>query len=386
MVDPSLFTGRYDDGLCAALAAAGHDTTLFGRPMRATDAIVPTGYRYVPQFFRIGEAVGRRVGEGRAFRAIKAAEYAVGSRLTSVAGMAADAVHWQWLPFPAADAQWLRRIGAGSPLVHTVHNADAFHGDGARDLRGRGYHALLGRFDALIVHVEATREALIARGTDPARIHVVPHPPMRLALADDVVMADVPAPRAPRILFFGTIRPYKGVDILIDAALALWRAGHVFELALAGRPSIDLDALLAPVRADGFGDRLIVDAGFLPEQRLDAHLRRADILVFPYRHIDASGALLSALHYGKPVVASDTGLFAQIAARPESPILSFAVGDPAALAAALLPLIGDPAMRREFGARAMALDSALGNWEDTAMRTIAVYEAARRHWLDKRGH
>ena len=49
MVDPSLFTGRYDDGLCAALARAGHDVRLLGRPMRPTDAICPAGYRYDPR-------------------------------------------------------------------------------------------------------------------------------------------------------------------------------------------------------------------------------------------------------------------------------------------------------------------------------------------------
>lgn len=48
MLDPSLFTGRYDDSLCAALAGQGAQVTLLGRPMRATDAIVPHGYAYAP--------------------------------------------------------------------------------------------------------------------------------------------------------------------------------------------------------------------------------------------------------------------------------------------------------------------------------------------------
>ncbi|HMO41973.1 MAG TPA: SDR family NAD(P)-dependent oxidoreductase, partial [Phenylobacterium sp.] len=46
----------------------------------------------------------------------------------------------------------------------------------------------------------------------------------------------------------------------------------------------------------GFADRLLTDFGFLPEPRLDPHMLRADMLVFPYRHIDSSGAFLSALH------------------------------------------------------------------------------------------
>ena len=70
MLDPSLFTGRYDDGLCAGLAQAGANVTLLGRPMRATDAIEPQGYSYAPRFFRHSEALRDRLGEGRAFRCL----------------------------------------------------------------------------------------------------------------------------------------------------------------------------------------------------------------------------------------------------------------------------------------------------------------------------
>ena len=64
MLDPSLFTGRYDDSLCAALAGQGQQVTLLGRPMRATDAISPRGYVYRPHFFRRSEALRARIGEG----------------------------------------------------------------------------------------------------------------------------------------------------------------------------------------------------------------------------------------------------------------------------------------------------------------------------------
>ena len=81
MLDPSLFTGRYDDSLCAALAAQGAQVTLLGRPMRPTDAIAPQGYHYRPHFFRRSEALRDRLGEGRAFRLAKAAEYGLACAL-----------------------------------------------------------------------------------------------------------------------------------------------------------------------------------------------------------------------------------------------------------------------------------------------------------------
>jgi glycosyltransferase involved in cell wall biosynthesis len=377
MVDPSLFTGRYDDGLCGALAGLGHQVTLVGRPMRDTDAIVPRGYRYAARFFRFSERLRGLTGEGKLFRAAKAVGYMTDA-LTGPMGKLrrSDVVHVQWLPFAPADAQMLRRLRAHVPLVHTVHNSSAYHGDGgATALQGRGYGALLGQFDALIVHGEPTRAALVAGGVPADRISIIPHPPMRLAVATAEVLASLPDPVLPRVLFFGTIRPYKGLDVLVDACLTLWRAGHRFELAIAGKPFMDIAPMLSAIHDAGFGGMLHTELGFLKEERLDAHLRKADIIAFPYRHIDSSGAFLSALHYGKAVICSQTGMFADLA----TDAVSLApVGDCAALAAALLPLVDSAAIRRAAGDRVRMLGEGFGNWKDAAVLTIDAYEQARR--------
>ncbi|EQB17330.1 glycosyltransferase family 4 protein [Sphingobium lactosutens] len=369
MLDPSLFTGRYDDSLCAALAGEGAQVTLLGRPMRATDAIEPQGYRYRPHFFRRSEALRDRLGEGRAFRLAKAAEYGLACALGDMRPLTqADVVHVQWLPLAPADRLMLQRLAGRVALVHTVHNADAYHADAG--VQGRGYRALLDRFAALIVHGETTRAALMAQGIDPAGIHVTPHPPMRLAPATLADLAAVPPPLLPRLLFFGTIRPYKGVDVLIDACLSLWRAGRRFELVIAGKPFIDMAPMIDAVTRAGFADRLITDFGFLTEARLDAHMARADMIVFPYRHIDSSGAFLSALHHGKAMVTSDAGMFGQL---PEGVATRVPAGDAQALGRALLPLIESAAMTREQGARARAYGETMGSWREMAATTIGIY-------------
>ncbi|MEJ7934822.1 glycosyltransferase family 4 protein [Sphingobium sp. AN558] len=371
MVDPSLFTGRYDDSLCAALSAAGAEVTLLGRPMRPTDAISPVAYDYTQRFFRHSEALRARIGEGPAFRILKAAEYGVTCALGDLGPLlAADIVHVQWLPLAPADRMLLRRLRGRTALVHTVHNADAYHADAG--VQGRGYRALLDRFDALIVHGETTRAALIAQGVGIDRIHMAPHPPMRLAAATPADLSEVPDPAVPRLLFFGTIRPYKGVDLLVEACLSLWRAGHRFELALAGKPFMDVTPMIAQIEQAGFGDRLIIDLGFLREQRLDAHLAKANILLFPYRQIDSSGAFLSALHHGKAMVTSDAGMFATL---PEDVFARVPAGNAPALAQALLPLIESAAIRRTAGARARAFGEELGDWNEMAVRTIDIYRA-----------
>ncbi|MDO7837336.1 glycosyltransferase family 4 protein [Sphingobium sp. HBC34] len=370
MLDPSLFTGRYDDSLCAALAGQGAQVTLLGRPMRPTDAIVPQAYAYCPHFFRRSEALRGKMGEGRAFRIAKAAEYGLACALGDIAPMAgADIVHVQWLPFAPADRLMLNRLKGKVGLVHTVHNADAYHADAG--VQGRGYRKLLDLFDALLLHGDTTRVALVEQGVDPARIHVTPHPPMRLAPANAADLAAIAPPAVPRLLFFGTIRPYKGVDILLDSCLRLWRAGHRFELVLAGKPFMDVAPLIDTITQAGFADRLITDFGFLTEGRLDAHMMRADIIAFPYRHIDSSGAFLSALHHGKAMVTSDAGMFGQL---PDGVAVRVPAGNAPALAQALLPLIESAPIRRDYGARARFYGEEMGSWKDMAVGTIGIYE------------
>lgn len=378
MIDPSLFTGRYDDALCTALAAQGHDVTLLGRPLRDTDALAPVNYRYSPRYFGLSERLPHALTGGKLFRAAKALEYGVDSILGPQSVPAGHIVHSQWLPFGPADAQIMRRLHPRNPLVHTVHNIKPYHADNrAKALQGMGYYKTLSRFDALIVHGEPSREALAVIGFDPGTISVIPHPPITLARADAITLASVPDPALPRVLFFGTLRPYKGLDVLLAACLSLWRAGHRFELGIAGKPFMPIEPLLDTVRAAGFGDMLITDFGFLKEARLDAHLQKADILAFPYHHIDASGAFMAALHYGAAMVCSDVGMFATLPEVDGEPGVAMSqAGNVASLTRALLPLIESPAIRTAYGARAISLAQQLGTWKETAVRTLAVYDMA----------
>ncbi len=379
MLDPSLFTPRYDDALCAALARSGAKVTLFGRPLRPTDILTPASYSYRDSYFRIGEAIRARFGDRVPVRAFKAVEYAARSVINPFDPTAFDVVHSQWLPVAPVDARILRSIASKVPTAHTVHNVEAYHGIGDAAVQGRGYGAMLGRFDALIVHGQTSRAALIERGIDAAGIHIVPHPPIRLARAEDRT-PDTRSGRK-RVLLFGTLKAYKGIDLMVAACLKQWSAGQNFELAFAGNAFVDFTPLIETIRSAGFGDRLVVDLGFLTEQRLDAHIRAADILAFPYRAIEASGALMAALHYGKAIVASDVPSFWELNSRSAGQALAlFRSGDADALARTLGDLIDNATMRRLLGEAAVRLDGALPDWDDAAALTLDAYRDAITRW------
>jgi glycosyltransferase involved in cell wall biosynthesis len=165
------------------------------------------------------------------------------------------------------------------------------------------------------------------------------------------------------VLCFGLMRPYKGLDLLLDA----WGEGiEGAELWLVGMPRMDISALRA--RA-GAGVRFL--ARYVDQRELAGCFQRADLLVLPYREIDQSGVLFTALAFGKPMLLSDVGGFPEVAASGAA--RCFPAGDARALRQALQALLASP---DELARMAAASAAAAGDysWEAIAARTLELYE------------
>ena len=98
--------------------------------------------------------------------------------------------------------------------------------------------------------------------------------------------------------------------------------------------------------------------------------------MLPYREIDQSGVLFTALAFGKPLLLSDVGGFPEIAATGAA--RTFPAGDAAALHAALLALLGDAPARAAMAARAAELARASTPGRRSQARTLALYESLLR--------
>jgi glycosyltransferase involved in cell wall biosynthesis len=383
VVDPPFFTLPYDRHFCQALAAAGAEVALVGRPLRAFEATPAEPCPLHPWFYRRAEG-----GEGwrtsRATKLLKAGEHALGWRAVErhVADARPDVVHLQWLVLPAVDGFFLRRIARRAGLVLTVHNASlmahsaaSLVGGLAARLQRLGQGDILPLFDRFLAHTQPTRAHLVGLGVDPARILVLDHPPLGL---------DSPAPPAAegrgeapskgedvRILFFGSIKPYKGVDVLVRAGIALLRELPGCRIDIVGRPFQDLAAEQALVAAAGLQDRFGFDLRYVPDGDLAGYLARADVAVFPYREIDASGALALAVAHGLPVVASAIGVFKEPPAAEHIRLVP--PDDPDALAAALRDLVRDPAARVRLAEGSRRLQTSLVSWGGFARSCLDLY-------------
>ncbi len=109
------------------------------------------------------------------------------------------------------------------------------------------------------------------------------------------------------LLFFGYVRHYKGLDILIDAFAELNKKNPSYKLLVAGEfydsPSIYTDQ----IKKLGLEDQINLENQFIPNEEVAKYFQAADALVMPYRSATQSGILNIAYGYELPVVVTRVG-------------------------------------------------------------------------------
>ena len=196
--------------------------------------------------------------------------------------------------------------------------------------------------DALVALSEYGAGVLRDRGADPGRIHVIPHGPLdyltRLP-AETPLPPELAAVEGPVVLYFGLIRPYKGVDVLLDA----FRDVEGAELWVVGRPfGVDAAELAAAAERSRATVRLV--PRFVDDAEIPALFRRADLVVLPHRDAEQSGVLFTALAFAKAMVMSDVGGFGEVAELGAGRLVP--PGDPVALADAIARAAARPGRAR----------------------------------------
>ena len=371
VVDPQAYTPPYDDEFCRSLAAAGAEVELLTAHFTHGTAPEPHGYVRREIFGPPLAGLIARRPSSRARIPLKAAGHATGlARLVRrVRSWHPDIVHWQWAPQPSLDLRALRaaRHESGA-TIFTAHDVLPRRSRDAAPLWAELYASC----DRVIVHGAASRDRLLVEvgGVTPERIAVIPH-----ALLHAVEGGVVPPETAePRMLFFGQIRPDKGLDVLIEALPAVARAVPEVTLDVVGSPRMPMEALRARAEELGVAGRISWDLRFVPESEVPAVMARARVVALPYRWIEGSGVLATALARGVPPVVTAVGTFPELCADYDlgAPVPP---DDPAALARALVTALTDPAARSRAAA-GMARARAELTWERTAQMTLELYEKA----------
>lgn len=158
--------------------------------------------------------------------------------------------------------------------------------------------ALLGRVDGVLAHSD--QQAELARGLAATPVSVAglpPHLPSTTAERSQEVHR--------RLLFFGIVRPYKGLDLLLRAL------PEGISLTVAGEFWGGLDETKALIAELGIGDRVDLRPGYVAASEVPKLFATADALVLPYRSATASQNVWLGHEHGVPVIATRVGALAE---------------------------------------------------------------------------
>ncbi|MFN8216705.1 MAG: glycosyltransferase family 4 protein [Solirubrobacterales bacterium] len=358
-VDPSAFTPPYDRALCAALARAGAEVELATTRFLYGSVPPAEGYAVSERFYRRTAARGLQ-SSGRL--ALKGAEH-LPDMLRFRREAAADVVHYQWLTVPSADVHLLPPL---RPRVITAHYILP-----PRPSRRaiRAARRVYDRMDAVVAHSEHSARRLREEVGLPAeRVRVIPHGAFDYLTRlpeEKPLPAELAGAEGPVVLSFGLLRPYKGLENLLEAFGEVEGA----ELWVVGNPRMSVEPLHELAALTGARVRFITR--FVEDAEIPAIFRAADVVVLPYLDAEHSGVLYTGLAFGKPLVLSAVGGFPEVADGGAARLVE--PGDTGALAATLRELIADPAAREQLAAAAREAAAGPYSWDAAARLTLDLY-------------
>ena len=157
----------------------------------------------------------------------------------------------------------------------------------------------LAQADRYVTHTDDLAADLRANFPD-AKIDVFPHP----------IFDDFPEPTGTlqreasiELLFFGLVRPYKGLDLALEAIAKSGRTD--LRLTIAGEFWQNFDETQELIDRLGLSDQVELIPRYVSDAEAAELFDRADVVLLPYRSVTGSGVIPTAYHYGRAVIASD---------------------------------------------------------------------------------
>jgi glycosyltransferase involved in cell wall biosynthesis len=380
LVDPSDFTTPYDLALAGAIQAKGRHVRLVGQAGDPSHV----GPLHHGHFYPVlASPLGRRL-PGGTVRLIKGACHGVDMLRLYRWLVAIDAgiVHFQWSPLPIIDRWTIGFLRRRLPVVLTWHDSKPYQGESW--LMGQGHASLLQTFNAIIVHTKQAEGRVAAMGINPSLVYRIPHG----LLGRVANPAAYPASSSDRgrlvVLQFGKIKPYKGVDLLLEAlTLVPEHLRERLDVRIVGKPYMDTARLEQFVHANGLDRCVTWRFEFVSEDEEELLFAEADAIVLPYRDIDASGVAMSAIARGVPILATAIAGFRELF-EEEGGARLVPPGDAVGLATAVTDWINAPEQLDALAEGMHLRRAGIPSWNEIARLHLAVYDKALARWTADR--
>jgi len=145
------------------------------------------------------------------------------------------------------------------------------------------------------------------------------------------------------ILFFGFIRDYKGLDLLLEAMADERVLNLNMKLIVAGEFYTDSKPYAEMIQQLGIRDKLILKTDFIPDNEVRNYFCAADMVVQPYKHATQSGVTQICYHFDRPMLVTNVGGLPEIV--PNGKVGYVVEPNPTAIADALVDFYSN---HREF--------------------------------------
>lgn len=247
------------------------------------------------------------------------------------------------------DLMAVRRLARSVPLTITVHDVVPHTIRLPESVQHRLLDALYRSCGSIVVHHDDVRTELLARfNVDPEAVTVVPHWVSTHRTGDSSRVLGSP----PTVLFLGTLRANKGIDVLIDAIEML--AGEEVRFVIAGRGDQRIEAAIE--EAGRRLPNLRAEIGWVTPEHKRELLLDSDLCVMPYTSFSSqSGVLHDAYGAHLPVVVTDVGALGSSVSGSGTGLV-VPTNDAEGLAGAIAGLLTDPERwsRMSLASRAVA--------------------------------
>jgi glycosyltransferase involved in cell wall biosynthesis len=259
-------------------------------------------------------------------------------------------------------------------VVFTVHNIIGHEKSPLFELCSR----ILFIFgDHFIVHSEANRERLIEYyGIKENRVSQIPHGPLNFSNGKETTREDARIRLGigldePVILFFGAIRPYKGLDIALEAFVKVIKEVADARLLIAGRLWEPWDRYEKIINEKDISRSIVKHLDYINTDEVALFFSAADLVLLPYVKFDSqSGVGATALAFSKPMIVADTGGLSELAGDQANVVPP---GNADALADRVIYCLKNKAELERMSIDSKEIAERM-SWNNIAIKTLEVYE------------
>ncbi|MGM9748394.1 MAG: glycosyltransferase [Candidatus Cryptobacteroides sp.] len=176
------------------------------------------------------------------------------------------------------------------------------------------------------------------------------------------------------ILFFGLIREYKGLDILLEAFAGL---DDNYQLIIAGEPYGSFDKYAGIIERTGTGDRISSHLHYIKDSEVSLYFSAADLAVLPYRSATQSGISSVAYHFEVPMIVTAVGGLKETIGDTGTGIVT-EEGTPEAVKKSIEKYFADPSIRTGC-IEAMRREKKRLSWEEFARQLTAFADELQKN-------